>query len=83
MSYVNLVDFGLAAKYIDPQGKLLPRTKLNTFDGNILFASASQLNFISSCRKDDMISLLYVLVYLVNKDLPWIKHNKKTDFEIL
>ena len=38
---MNLIDFGLASKYLDSNGNHKPVEKLPTFDGNIMFASAS------------------------------------------
>jgi serine/threonine protein kinase len=41
LSHVNLVDFGLAKRFLDPDGVHLPKRELPHFDGNIMFASSS------------------------------------------
>ena len=69
---VNLVDFGFSTKYLDKDGKHLPQRDLESFRGNMLFASSNQFEFKSTSRRDDLISLLYLMVYLLNKDLPWL-----------
>ena len=75
---INLVDYDLASRYIDKKtGKHLPPNETGTFKGNMLFASANLLSFIKSSRRDDMISIFFLLVYLLNKGtipgIPWRK----------
>ena len=37
------------------------------FQGNILFASLNQMEFRQTSRRDDLISLFFLLVYLLNR----------------
>lgn len=61
------MDFGFATKYIDKATKKhVEPQEIGTFRGNMIFASANQLNFQMTSRRDDLISLSYVLIYLLN-----------------
>ena len=46
--------------------------ELNKFQGNLMNSSVHQMEFKSSSRRDDMIALLYLTVYLLNGTLPWL-----------
>ena len=39
---------------------------MDEFTGNILFASLDQMEFKSTSRRDDFISVIYNLIYLLN-----------------
>ena len=44
----------------------------------MIFASLNQLRFLTTSRRDDLISLCYMLVFLLNKgSLPDIDLNKR------
>ena len=43
--------------------------------GSFIFASVNSMNYITQSRRDDLISLCYLLVYMVNGDLPFIFSN--------
>ena len=60
---VNLIDFGFADKYTN----ISENEQVDFFRGNMLFASIRQLKFYRTSRKDDMISLCYLLIFLLNK----------------
>lgn len=63
---LHLVDFGFATKYLDSKGKHIKEGKVNVFRGNIMFASLNQMKFDVTSRRDDLISVCYILVYLLN-----------------
>lgn len=63
---IRLIDFGLASKYVDSNGGHLLKRNKDIFDGNMMFATLSQFKFESTSRRDDLISLCYLLVYLIN-----------------
>eukprot|EP00347_Sterkiella_histriomuscorum_P000001 403377565 len=44
------------------------------FNGNLVFASLYQMMKQKPSRKDDIVSLLYMLLYLKDGDLPWTKN---------
>lgn len=74
-----LIDFGLARTYIDSETKMHRANKLRTAnsDGKISVTGTSR--YISPnvhegnepSRRDDLISAMYVISYLVKGSLPW------------
>lgn len=45
--------------------------KLNCYVGTCLFASMSAHELTKQTRRDDLISMVFVLIYLLKKNLPW------------
>lgn len=41
--------------------------------GNLLFASKNMFLGITQSRRDDMISLAYLIVFLMNGELTWLE----------
>ena len=78
---INLVDYGFASAYVDKTtGKHIAKTEVDTFRGNMIFASLNQLNFKITSRRDDIISLCYLLIYMLNNGcLPGIDIHTKLD----
>lgn len=78
---ISLVDFGYASSYLDKTtGQHRPKQMVDKFRGNLIFASLNQLNFNATSRKDDIISMSYLLIYMLNRgNLPGIDLNKKLD----
>lgn len=72
---INIVDFGFATKFAkasigeDGKKKTLHKSmcKVDVFRGNMIFASANQFEFTMTSRRDDLISLCYLLIFLINK----------------
>jgi len=58
---VVLIDYGFAKKIIDSDGNLKEMCEVDTFEGNIMNASLNQMNFQSTSRCDDLISVFYML----------------------
>lgn len=58
---VTLIDLGLAEKYHNTT-----TIKKEQFNGNILFSSLSQMDLNRTTRRDDMIALFYMSLYLMN-----------------
>ena len=65
----NLIDYGLCTNYIDKKGNHFDNKRKIQFRGNVVFASANSLNFHNTSRKDDLISLVYLLIYLAQGHL--------------
>ena len=79
---IYIIDFGLCKKYRSSKtGKhILPKIGLK-FHGNFKFSSSNAIKGKESSRRDDIISLGYMLIYLIKKGLPWdyiYKANKLT-----
>ena len=71
---INLVDFGFATKFVEQNktesgSKIIHKKKeeIEIFRGNMIFSSINQLQFFSTSRRDDLISLCYLLIYLVRE----------------
>ena len=60
---LKLIDFGLCTKFLDSNGNHIKMKNVN-FKGNVMFGSLHAMNFNTSSRRDDLISLFYYLVYL-------------------
>lgn len=65
---ISIVDFGFVTRYMDDTNKKhLPVQNVKVFRGNIMFASPNQLNFRATSRRDDLISLVYLIIYMLNQ----------------
>jgi len=62
---VTLIDFGFAKQYIN-MGKHIEQSRMTSFQGNLIFSSINQMNFISTSRRDDIISMCYIFLTLLN-----------------
>jgi len=51
----------------------LPKQKSAFFKGNLVFGSRNAFRGISLSRRDDLISLAYLLLYLIDGDLEYMK----------
>ena len=76
------VDFGFCKKYRSSKtGKhLLPKIT-RTFSGTIRYASVNILKGKTPSRRDDIISLGYMLIYLYKRELPWDFNMPRYDME--
>jgi hypothetical protein len=62
-----LIDFSACSSFIE-NGQHIERQESFSFNGNLLFATLTQLALISTTRRDDVISLGYVLAHLLNQE---------------
>lgn len=63
-----LIDYGFATRYIDKKkNEHIKKYEVDLFQGNLMFGSAYQLSFASTSRRDDLISLVYLLIFIINK----------------
>ena len=69
---IYIIDFGLCKKYRSSKtGKhILPKIT-GKFNGNLKFSSPYVIKGKESSRRDDLISLGYMLIFLFKKELPW------------
>ena len=85
---INIVDFGLCKKYRSSKtGKhILPRDT-KKFNGTLKYSSLNVIKGKEPSRRDDLISLGYVLIHLLKRNLPWnciFKNlNRKTYLELI
>lgn len=64
---IVLGDFKNVTRYLDKDtGKHKNKQKTNMFRGNLMFASPNQINYRTTSRRDDIMSLFYLLLFLLN-----------------
>ena len=79
---IYLIDFGLSESYIDPKtGTCYKNEKGGKFIGTLRYSSCNSHKGIRQCRKDDLESLMYILIYFYKGKLPWqdVKSKKKEE----
>lgn len=70
-----LIDFGLGKKYYDKRTHYhIPMKTDFKFKGNLIFCSNNVLSGIESSRRDDLVSLSLILLYVYKGTIPWIYH---------
>ena len=79
---VYIIDFGLSRLYRNEVTKQhFPMIKKKKPCGTARYASINTLNCYEQSRRDDLESLAYVCVYLLNGELPWQGIKGKTKEE--
>lgn len=77
-SLVYLVDFGISKSYLDDNFDHVSFKEKVPFVGNYLFASKNAFLEVEQSRRDDLISLCYLLTVLLNGEIPvWLRDNDK------
>lgn len=76
VSSLKLIDFGFATKRNDRQGGTGHQETVSKFRGCVLFSSVNQMNFKTTSPSDDLHSLCYLLVFLLNGGEPPFKYDK-------
>jgi serine/threonine protein kinase len=70
---IYLIDFGISKPYLDKNKNHIEKHYNRNFSGNIPFASLNSCRGKSMSRRDDLESLMYIMIYLMNDDkLPWL-----------
>lgn len=79
LNKLKLIDFGLATSYLKLNAATQEMEHLKCerrqFQGNLAFSSKNAFMEMTLSRRDDLISLVYMLTYLASGKLPFIKHN--------
>ena len=69
---IYIIDFGLCKKYRSSKtGKHILPKLTGKFNGTLRYASPNSLKGKEPSRRDDLISLGYMLIFLYKKKLPW------------
>jgi casein kinase 1 len=63
----------LCTRYCDANGAHYQKTQVNSFKGNLIFGSKNAFKGHLLSRRDDLISLAYLLIYIVDGDLEFMK----------
>jgi serine/threonine protein kinase len=70
--HIRTIDFGLSYEYIDSSTKKhIPQIRTQLFLGTERYASVNVHKGYNHSRRDDIISIMYVLVYFAQGYLPW------------
>ena len=81
---VYLIDFGLSRLYVDDVGKHKPIRQNRHLTGTVRYLSINCQKGFEPSRRDDLIAICYMLVYLLKDRLPWqniIAKTKKEKFK--
>lgn len=68
---IYMIDFGLARRYITKRDQHISLTEGRKLTGTARYASANVHIGLTPSRRDDLESIVYVLLYLLNGKLPW------------
>ncbi|CAD8100822.1 unnamed protein product [Paramecium sonneborni] len=80
-SKIYVVDFGISKVYRDKHGNIHPFRDNTSFIGTTRYASIAAHKGYELSRKDDIESLIYVLLYFMKGQLPWQNMQNVSDEE--
>lgn len=66
-----LIDFGLATFYVDEKGEHIEERPHDSIIGTPKYISQNIHEGITPSRRDDLISIGYIYIFLVCRELPW------------
>ena len=78
-SKLVLIDFGISQMFLDEVGSHVPMRNDVDFSGNIYYSSKHAFMYQTQSRRDDFISLAYLLAFLLNGHITWLPHKDKRD----
>jgi serine/threonine protein kinase len=81
-----LIDFGLATFYIDSCGKHIDDVMSEDLTGTPRYMSYNVHCGHRASRRDDLVSLGYIYLWMINGELPWntfVTNNKSKSWNIL
>ncbi len=78
---IYLIDFGLSKKYINENNMHISMKKDRNIIGTVRYISMNTHQGIEQSRRDDLESLIYIIIYFIKGELPWqnIKAKNKTE----
>ena len=72
LNKIYIIDFGLSTSYLDANNKHIELDKSGHYTGTIRYSSLNIHNGYNHSRRDDLISLGYMILYLMTEKLPWM-----------
>lgn len=70
---LHLIDFGLSKSYLDEDGKHMKMRTDKGMVGTVRYSSIYTQQGLEQGRRDDLISIGYLLIFLLKEELPWQK----------
>ena len=74
---LHLIDFGLSHSFVDKNGEHMPEHNTEYFKGSRLYASKNAFRRKFLSRKDDIISMMYLIITLISPKLQWARYDAK------
>ena len=79
---VVLIDYGFVTQFRDSDGNHLEKKVSKYFQGNFMFASLDQLNHFTPSRRNDLHSVCYMLIFMINDlKMPILQDNDANGFK--
>ena len=78
---IYIIDFGLCKKYKDDENNHIALRSGKTIIGTPNFVSVNMHNGLEPSRRDDMESVGYIMMYLINNELPWATMRENTSIK--
>ena len=75
------IDFGLSKKYTNRNNEHIKFSDKRHFCGTVRYASIAAHSNCSQSRKDDLESIIYILIYMFKGKLPWQDIKNKDKYE--
>jgi serine/threonine protein kinase len=72
-----LIDYGLATTFCNFEKKHNNKKVTNNIIGSLNYISLNVHEKMMPSRRDDLESIVYIFIYLLNKNLPWKDYDKK------
>ncbi len=72
---IYLIDFGFCKKYVKDDGTHIDIKKINKIIGTPMYVSINTHNLIEPSRRDDLESMVYILMFFYYGDLEWMHIN--------
>lgn len=71
---IYLIDYGFCKRY-DHDGKHIEERKINSIIGTINFVSINVHKYLEPSRRDDLESVIFIIIYILYGTLPWIRNS--------
>lgn len=78
---IYLIDFGLSKRYTDTNGKHILFKTGKSLAGSVNFSSINVQKGYEASRRDDLESILYIMVFLLKGHIPWNNCDQKEVLE--